>query len=34
MKVFITRKIPEVGINNLKNAGIEMIEWTEKRISQ
>lgn len=31
MKVFITRKIPEVGINNLKNAGIEMIEWTEKR---
>lgn len=31
MKVFITRKIPQAGIEKLKNAGIEIIEWTEKR---
>ena len=31
MKVFITREIPSVGIEKLKNAGIEIIEWTEKR---
>lgn len=31
MKVFISRKIPQVGIEKLKNAGIELIEWTEKR---
>ncbi len=31
MKVFITRQIPEVGIKKLKDAGIEIIEWKEKR---
>lgn len=31
MKVFITREIHAVGIEKLKNAGIEIIEWTEKR---
>ena len=31
MKVFITRHIPEVGIKKLKDAGIEIVEWKEKR---
>jgi lactate dehydrogenase-like 2-hydroxyacid dehydrogenase len=32
MKVFITRKIPEIGLKKLKDAGIEIIEWEEKRL--
>ena len=31
MKVFITREIPEVGLEKLKNAGIGIIQWQEKR---
>ena len=31
MKVFITRKIPEVGIKKLRDEGIEILEWEEKR---
>src|SRR6185437_3708327 len=31
MKVFITRKIPETGLQKLKNAGLEIVEWKEKR---
>lgn len=31
MQVFITRKIPETGLQKLKEAGIEVIEWEEKR---
>ncbi|MEO8721503.1 MAG: D-glycerate dehydrogenase [Ginsengibacter sp.] len=31
MKVFITRQIPEIGLINLQNAGIEILEWKEKR---
>lgn len=31
MKVFITREIPEVGLQNLRNAGIEILQWREKR---
>jgi len=31
MKVFITREIPEAGIKKLRDAGIEMVEWKEKR---
>lgn len=31
MKVFITREIPEVGLEKLRNAGIEIIEWKGKR---
>ncbi len=31
MKVFITRKIPEIGLQKLKEAGIEVIEWDEKK---
>lgn len=31
MKVFITRKIPEIGLQKLKEAGIEVIEWNEKK---
>lgn len=31
MKVFITRKIPDVGLKKIKDAGIEIIEWNEKR---
>lgn len=31
MKVFVTRLIPEVGIKKLQNAGIEIVEWKEKR---
>jgi lactate dehydrogenase-like 2-hydroxyacid dehydrogenase len=31
MKVFVTRQIPEVGIKKLKDAGIEIVEWKEKR---
>jgi glyoxylate reductase len=31
MKVFITREIPEVGLKKLKDAGIEIVEWKEKR---
>jgi len=31
MKVFITRIISQSGIQILKNAGIEFVQWTEKR---
>ena len=31
MKVFITRKIPDVGLKKIIDAGIEVIEWNEKR---
>ena len=31
MKVFITRKIPESGLQYLREAGIEISEWTTKR---
>lgn len=31
MKIFITREIPQVGLTMLREAGIEYIEWTEKR---
>ena len=31
MKVFITRKIPQEGINLLQSAGIAFTEWIEKR---
>lgn len=31
MKVFITRKIPDIGLQLLENAGIEVIEWNEKK---
>ncbi|HEY2649940.1 MAG TPA: D-glycerate dehydrogenase [Puia sp.] len=31
MKVFISRKIPEAGLEYLRNAGIAISEWTEKR---
>jgi glyoxylate reductase len=31
MKVFITRKIPETGLQYLRNAGIGISEWTTKR---
>ncbi len=31
MKVFITREIPESGLKKLRNAGIEIVEWKEKR---
>ncbi len=31
MKVFITRKIPDVGLKKIMDAGIEVIEWNEKR---
>jgi len=31
MKVFITREIPETGLQKLKDAGLEIIEWKEKR---
>jgi len=31
MKVFITREIPEVGLRNLRKAGIEILQWEEKR---
>jgi lactate dehydrogenase-like 2-hydroxyacid dehydrogenase len=31
MKVFITRKIPQAGLDKLKNAGIEIMEWIEKK---
>src|SRR5450432_1353696 len=31
MKVFITRKIPELGLNYLREAGIEISEWTSRR---
>jgi glyoxylate reductase len=31
MKVFISRKIPEAGLQYLKDAGIRISEWTEKR---
>ncbi len=31
MKVFLTRVIPEVGIEQLKNAGLEISIWKEKR---
>ena len=31
MKVFISRKIPEAGLNYLREAGLEISEWTEKR---
>lgn len=31
MKVFITRIIPDAGLQLMKDAGIEIIQWTEKR---
>lgn len=31
MKVFITRLIPEVGLQKLRDAGIEIEQWNEKR---
>jgi glyoxylate reductase len=31
MKVFITRKIMDCGLQYLRNAGIEILEWTTKR---
>lgn len=31
MKVYITRVIPEIGIQMMKNAGIIVSQWTEKR---
>jgi glyoxylate reductase len=31
MKVFITRKIPELGLNYLRQHGIELSEWTTPR---
>jgi glyoxylate reductase len=31
MKVFISRKIPEAGLQYLKDAGIQITEWVEKR---
>lgn len=31
MKVFITRQIPEIGLQMLREAGIEYQQWTEKR---
>lgn len=31
MKVFITRRIPEAGLQLLREASIEITEWTEKR---
>jgi lactate dehydrogenase-like 2-hydroxyacid dehydrogenase len=31
MKVFITRVIPEAGLQLLREAGIEIFQWTEKR---
>ncbi|MEO6136278.1 MAG: D-glycerate dehydrogenase [Ginsengibacter sp.] len=31
MKVFITREIPEIGLARLKDAGIEVLHWTQKR---
>jgi glyoxylate reductase len=31
MKVFISRKIPEPGLQYLRDAGIEIVEWTTKR---
>jgi len=31
MKVFITRIIPEMGVKELENAGIEVLQWKEKR---
>jgi glyoxylate reductase len=31
MKVFVTRIIPDAGLQLMKDAGIEIIQWTEKR---
>lgn len=31
MKVFITRLIPEAGLKKLRDAGVEIVEWNEKR---
>jgi lactate dehydrogenase-like 2-hydroxyacid dehydrogenase len=31
MKVFITRVIPEVGLKKLLDAGLEIVQWKEKR---
>jgi lactate dehydrogenase-like 2-hydroxyacid dehydrogenase len=31
MKVFISRKIPEAGLEYMRNAGIDIFEWTVKR---
>ncbi|HXR85083.1 MAG TPA: D-glycerate dehydrogenase [Hanamia sp.] len=31
MKVFITRLIPEAGLKKLRDAGIEIVQWNEKR---
>lgn len=31
MKVFISRKIPEAGLNYLRESGLEIVEWTTQR---
>jgi lactate dehydrogenase-like 2-hydroxyacid dehydrogenase len=31
MKIFVTRIIPDVGLQLMKDAGIEITQWTEKR---
>jgi len=31
MKVFVTRIIPEVGLNKMLDAGLEVVQWQEKR---
>ena len=31
MKVFITRMIPETGLKKLKDAGLELMIWEEKK---
>ena len=31
MKVFVTRIIPDVGLQLMKDAGLEIIQWTERR---
>ena len=31
MKVFVTRVIPEVGLKRLRDAGLEVVQWKEKR---
>ena len=31
MRVFVTRRIPETGLRLMQDAGIEVVQWTEKR---
>src|SRR5690606_36072586 len=31
MKVFVTRIIPEVGLRRMVDAGLEVVQWEEKR---